>query len=170
MRRTLLFLFAASLSLLVGCLSPITPALPTQAASTVATTSVAKQRDPNAAIPITYEDLDLPMEPDSVFADWMLTQRVRDLDGKRVRLTGFMCSGSVFNRKRIKQFMMLREKECPYGPGGQAHHAVAVLLHDTTASFTTDAIAVEGVLAVEPFTGANGNTWSVYTLQGISVK
>ena len=170
MRRTLLFLLATSLSLLGGCLSPVVPSPTIQQTKVEVTPPAARQRDVNAIVPITYEDLELPMEPDSVFADWMLTQRVRDLDGKRVRLTGFMCAGSVFNRSHVKQFMMLREKECPYGPGGQAHHAVAVSLPDTSASFTINTITVEGVLAVKPFTGENGNTWSVYTLQGISVK
>lgn len=170
MRHSLLCLAAASLSLLAGCLSPVTPAPPIQPARTQSATPPTKQRAADAILPITYEDLDLPMQPDSVFADWMLTQRVRDLDGKQVRLTGFMCAGSVYSNSNVKQFMMLREKECPYGPGGQAHHAVAVFLRDTSTSFMTDPITVDGVLAVKPFTGENGNTWSVYTLQGTSVK
>jgi hypothetical protein len=125
--------------------------------------------EPNAVLPITYLDLDLPaLEPDSVFYDYLLTQRVRDLDGKRVRITGFMFSGSVYSSRNIKQFIMLREseKDCPFGPGGQAHHAIAVTLQQPEADYTTKAVTVEGLLRIEPFAADNGNCLYVYTLTG----
>jgi hypothetical protein len=118
--------------------------------------------DPNAVRAISFEDLDLPMEPDTLFQDWMLTQRVRDLDGKRVRITGFMLP--TYESRGIRQFIMLREKECPYGPGGQAHHVIAVTLQKASARYTEKPITVEGVLSVSPFTGENDKTWAVYAL------
>ena len=169
MRCELLFLLVASLSLLSGCLSPVTP-LPIQQSKTELTPSTARQRDVNTVVPITYEDLDLPMEPDSVFADWMLTQRVRDLDGTRVRIGGFMCAGSIFTQRNIKNFMLLREKECPYGPGGEAHHVIAVELKEVVTHYTTDLVTLEGILRVRPFTGPNGKTWAVYHLEASVVE
>jgi hypothetical protein len=160
----LLALFAAVV--LSGCLGAKPPAPPEKDEPEE---SVAKA-DPQAVVAISYEDLDLPMEPDTLFENWMLTQRVRDLDGKRVRITGFMGGGVQYSGRNIRQFMMLREKECPYGPGGQAHHAIAVTLKKATARYTTDAITIEGVLAVKPFTGYNGKTWSVYALEDAEMR
>src|SRR3954454_20815032 len=118
MRHRLLLLIAAAT--LCGCFASVAgPVSPPESVAVDSTIAVVKP-DPNAIYAISYEDLDLRMQPDTLFEDWMLTQRVRDLDGKRVRLTGFMLPG--FDSHRIKHFMMLREKECPYGVGGQAHH------------------------------------------------
>lgn len=133
--------------------------------------SAGEKVDPNAVIPITYEDLALPMEPNAVFQDWMLTQRVRDLDGRNVRITGFLCAGSVFTRTNIKNFVLLREKECPYGEGGEAHHAIDVVLQDgATTNYTTAPITAEGRLTVQPFTGPNGKTWAVYHLEATNIS
>ena len=65
---------------------------------------------------------------------------------------------------------MLREKECPYGPGGQAHHVIAVTLQKASARFTEQLITVEGILSVEPFTGDNDKTWGVYALDDAELK
>jgi hypothetical protein len=122
-------------------------------------------------VPITYEDLDLPMEPDTLFQEWMLTQRVRDLDGRRVRITGFMFAGGLFTTRNIKEFILLREKECPYGPGGQAHHVIAVeLANELTTSYTTNPVTVEGRLAVRPFTGPDGKTWAMYHINATHIE
>ncbi len=119
-------LWICSVILFVGC----TPTVSAPQITLPVDEQVAEKPkpDPNAVEPITYEDLDLPMEPDSVFQDWMLTQRVRDLDGRRVRISGYMFAGSLFTTGSVKQFFMLREQECPFGPGGQAHHAIEVEL------------------------------------------
>jgi hypothetical protein len=129
------------------------------------TTSSPSKPVAERVTPITFDDLDIQMEPDTLFEPYMLTQRVRDLEGKQVRITGFMCAGSIFGSK-TRQFILLREKECPYGRGGQAHHAIAVELVDQAVPFTTDAVTVEGTFTVQPFTGENGTTWSLYHLEG----
>jgi len=156
-------------TILSGCLTSVsTPTGPPPSSNSADSQPLRPAPDLSAVVPITYEDLDLPMEPDSVFQDWMLTQRVRDLDGRRVRISGFMFAGSVFTLHNVKNFILLREKECPFGNGGQAHHAVDVAL-DRGIDFSTAVLTVEGVLRVKPFTGENGKTWAVYQLEGTSV-
>lgn len=153
---------------LVGC-TP-TPLPPPQIALEPVEEVVARPKaDPNAIEPITYEDLDLPMEPDTLFQEWMLTQRVRDLDGRKVRISGYMFGGSLFTTGNVKRFYMLREKECPFGPGGQAHHAVEVELEDQAIRFREGPVTIEGRLTLRPFTGENGKTWSLYHLAGRKV-
>jgi hypothetical protein len=160
----------AAVLLFAGCFMPATPPVAPAGSERDQSVVTVAQPDPDAVRPISYEDLDLPMEPDTLFQDWMLTQRVRDLDGKRVRITGFMCGAVQYTDNNIRQFIMLREKECPYGIGGQAHHAIAVTLRERTARFTTDAITLEGILSVKPFTGYNGKTWAVYAIDDAVLK
>ena len=151
-----------------GCLATATQPVALHSSDSDEPTATPIKPEPAAVLPISYDDLDLPMEPDAVFQDWMLTQRVRDLEGKRVRITGFMLPG--YDSQKVKQFVMLREKECPYGPGGQAHHVIAVSLKKASARYTENTITVEGVLSVRPFTGYNDKTWAVYALDDAELK
>jgi hypothetical protein len=115
------------------------------------------------AIEIVFEDIQLPVQADMVFRPFMLTDRVKELEGKRVRINGYMLPDS--RTKGIRQFVLLKNTECKFGPGGQADHLVNVLMTDgVTAKYRDDPIAVEGVLTVNPFEGPDGNTWSIYDL------
>lgn len=119
---------------------------------------------------ITWERLDIGMEPDSVYQPWMLTTSIKVLEGKSVRIKGWM-NGAVFQRSNIRNFFLMREKECPFGPGGQAHHAIEVVLEGKLRTdFTLDEITVEGTFSVVPMKGENGNTWSLYRISGTAVK
>lgn len=168
MRFPRFLVLIAATAIFCGCLAPAAPPVAAPSVDSSAPPAVAAQPDPDAVRAISYDDLDLPMEPDTLFQDWMLTQRVRDLDGKRVRITGFMLP--TYQSRQIRQFILLREKECPYGPGGQAHHVIAVTLQQASARYTDSAITVEGILFVRPFTGDNDKTWAVYALDDAVLK
>lgn len=160
-------LLLSSLVLCCGCLAPAAVVEPRQTAPEESPAEIAPPPEP-AILAITFDDLDVKMEPDTLFEEWMLTQRVRDLDGQRVRISGFMLPG--FANVKIRQFILLREKECPYGVGGQAHHVIAVTLQQASATYSTEAQTVEGVLSIQPFTGYNGNTWSLYAIDDATLN
>ncbi|MDX1948241.1 MAG: hypothetical protein SFU86_22815 [Pirellulaceae bacterium] len=125
-------------------------------------------RRPGEAEKITFDDLNLGMAADMVFRPFLLTDRVKELDGQRVSILGFIHAGA--DRKKAKEFVLLKNTECKFGKDGQADHlAMVYLAPGVTTDFTTDAIKVEGVLKVKPFEGADGNTWSVYDLQEAKV-
>ncbi len=114
-------------------------------------------------IEISFDEIQLPIQPDMVFRPFMLTDRVKELDGKRIRIHGYMLPDT--KTKGITQFVMLKNLECKFGPGGQADHLINVLMNEgVTARFREDPISVEGVLKINPFTGPDGNTWSIYDL------
>ena len=98
-----------------------------------------------------------------VFRPFMLSDRVKQLDGKKIRISGYMLPD--LKTKGIRQFVLLKNTECKFGPGGQADHLINVLMIDgVTARFRDDPVSVQGVLKVNPFQGPDGNTWSIYDL------
>jgi hypothetical protein len=119
---------------------------------------------PGDAEKITFDDLNLGMQQDMVFRPFLVTDRVKDLEGKRVRITGFIHAGAA-GIKGIREFVLLKNTECKFGAGGQADHlAMVYLTPGQTTKYQVEAVKVEGVLKVKPFEGPDGNTWSVYDL------
>lgn len=121
-------------------------------------------RRPGDAEKITFEDLNLGMQPDVAYRPFMLTDRVKELDGQRVSLIGHMHEGQL-TTNAVKEFVLLKNLQCKFGPGGQADHLGRVYLKEgTTTKLTKQAIKIEGTLKVAPFTGPDENTWSVYDI------
>jgi len=134
------------------------------AATTSALTGQADKKTESGAIEIIFEDIQLLIQADTVFRPIMLTERAKSLDGQRIRISGYMLPDS--KSKNIQQFVLLKNTECKFGPGGQADHLLNVLMtKDVTATYRDDAVAVEGTLRIKPFQGPDGNTWSIYDLE-----
>jgi hypothetical protein len=118
---------------------------------------------------ITYDDLKTEIGMDDKWDPSYATERVKELDGKTVRLRGFMMPG--FQTKGITQFVMLKNTECKFGAGGEAHHCVMVhMAPDESARFTVRVVEVEGVLLLKPWEGPDGNTWALYEMRDAVVK
>jgi hypothetical protein len=114
-------------------------------------------------IDISFDDIILQIQADIAFRPWMLTARVKELDGKRIRISGYMLPDSKL--KGIDQFVLLRNTECKYGPGGQADHLLNVTMRKKARiDYRSKPISIEGVIQVRPFQGPDGNTWSIYDL------
>ena len=47
-------------------------------------------RPSEGVVDISFEDIRLPIQEDMVFRPFMLTDRARELDGKRIRISGYM--------------------------------------------------------------------------------
>ena len=166
--------------LLIGCQENPSPAsthratnttLPTQSAMEDAVQCKKLEKSPptNGTEVITFEDINLRMQADVAYRPFMLTDRARELDGRTVRLKGYMDEG-VMQSRGIKDFILLKNRECKFGPGGQADHLVQIFLKDgVTTAFTKELIIVEGVFEIKPYQGPDGFTWSVYNLAAVSV-
>lgn len=140
-------------------------------AQPIANTSGKDARAGSAPIhEITFDDINLKMQPDVAFRPWMMTDRARELDGQRVRISGYIFAG-LEQFSGIKEFVLIRNKECKFGPGGQADHLVRIYLDkEVTTSYTDKVVTVLGTLKVNPYQGPDGNTWSVYDLAGEGVR
>jgi len=173
-----------TLTVFVGCDKPVSngpvsngpvangPANETTPTSEQPDAPIAEVVDPKVVEPqpaeqepieITFDDLNIQIQADIVFRPWMLSDRVKELDGKRVRVAGYMLPGSSL--EKISEFVLLRNTECKFGPGGKADHLLsATLRSDETTSFRNYAIQIDGTLQVSPYEGPDGNTWSIYEL------
>ena len=121
---------------------------------------------------ITFDDLILGMQADMVYRPFMLTDRAKELEGKRVRLTGEMYGGSFTGTAKTKGFVILRNKECKYGSGGQADHVADVKMKEGhTVRFTSGTTRVEGTLRISPVNDdKDGNTKHIYVLEDAVLK
>lgn len=117
---------------------------------------------------ITFDDIILGMQPDMVFRPFMLTDRAKELEGKRVRLAGDMLP---YDGKKVKEFILLRNNKCLYGKGGQADHLALVELREGhTLEYTSNTVRIEGSLKIVPVSGDDGNTKHLYVLEDAVVK
>ncbi len=152
---------------LLGCSQASVPEAATDAGSS-AGVEIVDDSD-GAVEPISFADLDCMMQPDIVFREWMLSERARELNGRRVRIGGFIRPDDRL--RSIQEFILLKNTECKFGPGGEADHLIMVKLTDgVTASYTEKPLEVTGTLRIEIVTGGDGNTWAIYELAGESVE
>lgn len=119
---------------------------------------------PGEAEKISFDDLVIGLQADVVYREWMMGDRPKELDGKKVHISGYMHAGA--EPVKTKEFVLLRNLECKFGPGGQADHLAQVYMKPgiTTKYPGKDPIKVEGTLKIEPFMGTDGNTWSLYKI------
>jgi len=119
---------------------------------------------------ITFDDLELKMEKDSVFDRSLLTDRVKELMGRKVRIRGFIYP-SIMQQSGITEFPLVKNTQCKFGPGGIAHHLIVVKMQEgASAEFTVRPIAVEGLLSLRPVKGYDDNTWAIYHIVGEKVE
>lgn len=131
----------------------------------------------NAARPqssqlISFDDLNIGMQVDARFRPQMLEYdggRVKELFGRKIVVAGYMNPTDTL--RGVTEFILLRNLECKFGPGGQADHLVHVLMDEgLTTEFTDKVVYVEGVLSLNPFPTDEPVTWSIYDVQATKVS
>ena len=113
----------------------------------------------------------MPLGEENHFEPWMVPSRVKELDGKRVRIEGLIFAGGLYQKGNIREFPLIRELGCQFGSGAPAWHVIMVELEGKLRTeYKTELITIEGILRVKPYNGSDGKVWSVYSLQGIKVE
>ena len=112
--------------------------------------TVSPEVDDGSVKTITYDDLKLEIEKGALFEESLLTPEIEGLFGRRISIRGFMFP--TFQQQGIEQFVLLQQKDCPFGtPEGYVHHAIYVKLKEgVSTSFTRDPLEVAGVLSLDP--------------------
>jgi hypothetical protein len=153
-----------------GCQRPVAE-LPAAAASIqaqpagrVAALPPSTSESPREPAAIAWDELDVGIHAESRFEPWMMKTSIQSLDGQPVRITGYM-HGGVAVKEGIREFVLLRNIDCPYGRQGEAHHVMVVkLAGDMRISYSARPLTLEGTFRVRPFDGPDGTTWSLYAL------
>ncbi|MCG8449269.1 MAG: DUF3299 domain-containing protein [Pirellulales bacterium] len=117
----------------------------------------------------TFDDFEFEMAENATFDRSMLTPKVEEYFGKRIRIRGFMFP--TLTKKGVKSFVFIRDnQECCFGPGAKLFHNIMVKMQPgRTAEYTTRPITVEGVFRfqVEKF---DDLVVSIYRLDGETVE
>ena len=121
---------------------------------------------------ISFDELNLGMPEDSKFRPMMLKLndgRAEQLNGCRISIGGHMNPPDQL--KGLTEFVLLKNKECKFGPGGQADHLMRVFMKDgKTTDYTDKVIYVEGIMTIKPFPDDGPSTWSIYDIEATSVS
>lgn len=119
----------------------------------------------------TFDDVKFDIEPDSPFDRAMLTDEIRALDGKRMRIRGYILPTA--QKRGIKQFVLVRDnQECCFGPGAALYDCILVNMEPgETTEFSVRPVAVEGTFTVDEFFGPDKEIpLAIYRLKGDSVR
>ncbi len=129
---------------------------------------------------INFDDLKFDIEKDGAFDESMWTERLKTINGKNVKLRGYILPSSTYQNRGFKQFVLVRDnKECCFGPGAALYDCVFVNMVDgNTADFATRPVTVEGKFVLDPETykypggkGPRGAThMAVFRIEGVKVK
>lgn len=119
---------------------------------------------------VNFDDLKFEMKKEDPFERTMLTSKIEDLNGKPIRVRGYMLPS--FQAKGIKQFVLVRDNlECCFGPGAALYDCIMVDMVDgESAKFSVRPIAVEGIFKVQELKGVDGKHLAIYHLDGWKVK
>ena len=117
----------------------------------------------------TFDDIKFDIEPDAPYDSSMLTDAIRELDGRRIRLRGYILPTA--QKRGIEQFVLVRDnQECCFGPGAALYDCVLVeMLPGGATEYTIRLVSVEGVFTLSEFPGPDGRPLAIYHIAGESV-
>jgi hypothetical protein len=100
---------------------------------------------------ITFDDIKFDAEKGEAFQRSQITPKIEALDGKRVRIRGWILPQSVFKQRGIKNFVLVRDnQECCFGPMAALYDCIVVQMNrGKSCNFSTQAVSVEGKFAID---------------------
>ena len=100
---------------------------------------------------INFDDLQFDIEKDQAFDENMLNEDVKSLDGKKVKIRGYILPATLFKEKGIKQFVLVRDnQECCFGPGAALFDCIMIeMVPGRTTDFVTRPVTVEGKFRID---------------------
>jgi len=161
-------LFASAALVGVGC-----DRSPTSTAQSAEPAPAATAQSPAVAAPIvetTFDDIKFEMEKTDRFRKEMLTPKIEQLLGKRIRIRGYIFP--TLKKRGLKQFVLVRDNlQCCFGPGAALYDCILVTMQpEKTAAYSVRPVTVEGTFRFEQLLGPDGRHMAVYQLDGESVQ
>ena len=151
----------------IGCNRPAT--VTAQSAEGSVTGSDAAAAFP-PIVEATFDDIKFEMEKTDLFQRSMLTPKVEELFGRRIRIRGFMFP--TLKKRGLTQFVLVRDNlECCFGPGAALFDCILVHMNEgKTAEYSIRPVAVEGTFSLEEIIGPDERHMAIYRLDGESVE
>lgn len=122
---------------------------------------------------ITFDDLKFDIEKGEPFQREMLTERVKRLDGKNVKLRGYILPSTLFKETNIERFVLVRDnQECCFGPGAALYDCVMIeMVPGNTTDFVTRPVTVEGKFKIQEYKYPDGSGhFAVFRINGVDVN
>lgn len=129
---------------------------------------------------ISFDDLKFDIEKDEAFDPEKLTETLRFLNGRKVKLSGYILPATLFKETDIDQFVLVRDNlECCFGPGAALFDCVMVeMVPGKTTDFVTRPVTVEGKFVFDPNkykyppgVGPNGAShFAIFRIEGVQVR
>ncbi len=121
-------------------------------------------------VEVKWQELEIPIGPEEDFEPWMVSTSIKSLDGRQVRITGYMHPG-VLQKDHIREFVLLKHVGCQFGAEGQPQHVAMITLQGKLrTALTADLVTVEGTFHVEPYRGPDQRVWALYRLDGTKIE
>ena len=119
---------------------------------------------------VTFDTIKLDMKKGNPFKRELLTDAVKKLDGKQIRIRGYILPS--FQQTGIKQFVLVRDNmECCFGPGALLFDCIMVeMTDDGTTDYTVRPVTVEGKFSIKEVLGPDEKHLAIYRLDAKSVK
>jgi hypothetical protein len=121
---------------------------------------------------LTFDDLKFEMEKEDPFERSLLTPQIEELDGKPIRIRGYILPQSVFSQTGFNRFVLVRDnQECCFGPGAALFDAIVVEMEPgKTADYNIFPVAVEGTFQIKELKGPGGRHLAIYYMLASAVK
>jgi hypothetical protein len=118
----------------------------------------------------TFDDITLELEKDEPFVHEKLTDTVRELDGKKIRIRGYILPS--FQQTGIRQFVLVRDNlECCFGPGAALFDCIVVEMQNgASTEYSVRPVAVEGRFQLKVREDFDGRQVAIYQIDGESVQ
>jgi hypothetical protein len=140
------------------------------AAAPAANEPAPPSSDSGGYVEATFDDVKFAMEKTEMFERSMLTDKVRSLFGKSIRIRGYMYP--TLRKRGLTQFVLVRDNmECCFGPGAALYDCILVTMAPgKTAEYSIRPIAVEGGFRLEELAGPDGRPLAIYQMIGDAVQ
>ena len=118
----------------------------------------------------SFDDIKFELEKTEKFRRSMLTPRIEQLLGRRIRIRGFIFP--TLKKRGLTQFVLVRDNlECCFGPGAALYDCILVHMQPgKTAEYSIRPVAVEGTFRFEEFVDYDGTIRAIYHLDGEAVN
>ena len=118
---------------------------------------------------ISFDDIKFEMKQDDPFRRSMLTQKIVDYDGQKIKIRGYILPS--FKQDGLTQFVLVRDNlECCFGPGAALYDCVMVEMQaGKSASYSVRPVTVEGDFKITEWKDFDGVIRAIYHLDGDAV-